>query len=360
MSIFTEQPNYTILDLGYNKSLTKALFDMQESYPTPELNNVFTSGVAPKTLISGELISSLEQQTGVVFTGKTAFDNTQTGYRLGIDSTDDLSKFYIGNTTNYLNWNGTSLTISGSLTVTTGTIGGFDIGSDYIRDAANSMGIVSTVTGGDDVRFWAGDTYANRAIAPFKITESGRLTISDLRIKGGSFDTPLGYATLAGNAYYSGGWKAIATGTAGYLHFPNDGVAAFQFYEDSNERITNGAISFNLVFSGYGVTGNPVNSLSVTNSITNSPVIISADGTDTDIDIIINPKGSGGVGIRGTAPNANAILDLQSTTQAFMPPRMTTTQRNAVSSPTAGMVVYNSTTNKLNVYTTSWEAVTSV
>lgn len=68
---------------------------------------------------------------------------------------------------------------------------------------------------------------------------------------------------------------------------------------------------------------------------------------------------SGNVVIGASTGNANAILDVQSTTKAFMPPRMTTTQRDAIPSPTAGMVIYNTTTNKLNVYTTSWEAVTS-
>ncbi|OGI60746.1 hypothetical protein A2641_00375 [Candidatus Nomurabacteria bacterium RIFCSPHIGHO2_01_FULL_37_25] len=68
---------------------------------------------------------------------------------------------------------------------------------------------------------------------------------------------------------------------------------------------------------------------------------------------------TGNVGIGTTTPNANAILDVTSTTKAFMPPRMTTTQRDAIASPTAGMVIYNSSTNKLNVYTTTWEAVTS-
>jgi len=38
---------------------------------------------------------------------------------------------------------------------------------------------------------------------------------------------------------------------------------------------------------------------------------------------------------------------------------MTTTQRNAISTPLAGIVIYNTSTNKLNVYTGSWEAVTS-
>jgi hypothetical protein len=67
--------------------------------------------------------------------------------------------------------------------------------------------------------------------------------------------------------------------------------------------------------------------------------------------------GSVGVGI--ATPNVNAILDVSSTTKAFMPPRMTTAQRDAIASPTAGMVIYNSTTNKLNVYTTAWETITS-
>lgn len=68
---------------------------------------------------------------------------------------------------------------------------------------------------------------------------------------------------------------------------------------------------------------------------------------------------AGNVGIGGTA-DADAILDLQSTTKGFLPPRMTTTQRNAISTPPAGLMVYNSTTNKLNFYNgTAWEAVTS-
>ena len=45
----------------------------------------------------------------------------------------------------------------------------------------------------------------------------------------------------------------------------------------------------------------------------------------------------------GGFPAAATILDLQSTTAAFQPPRMTTTQRNAITAA-AGMVIYNTTT----------------
>jgi hypothetical protein len=68
---------------------------------------------------------------------------------------------------------------------------------------------------------------------------------------------------------------------------------------------------------------------------------------------------SGNVGIGGTA-NAAAILDAASTTKGFLPPRMTTAQRDAITSPPAGLMIYNTSTNKLNVRTaSSWEAVTS-
>jgi hypothetical protein len=66
---------------------------------------------------------------------------------------------------------------------------------------------------------------------------------------------------------------------------------------------------------------------------------------------------SGNVGIGGTA-NAAAILDVASTTKGFLPPRMTNTQRNAIATPPAGLVIYNTTTNNLNFYNgTAWTAI---
>jgi len=70
-------------------------------------------------------------------------------------------------------------------------------------------------------------------------------------------------------------------------------------------------------------------------------------------------ESDGRIGFGTATPNARAIIDLTSTTQGFLPPRMTTAQRDAISSPPAGLMIYNTTTNKLNVYTTAWEAITS-
>jgi hypothetical protein len=59
-----------------------------------------------------------------------------------------------------------------------------------------------------------------------------------------------------------------------------------------------------------------------------------------------------------TAPDASAKLQMDSTTQGFLPPRLTTTQRDAISSPAEGLIVHNSTTHAPNFYSGSaWTAI---
>jgi hypothetical protein len=49
---------------------------------------------------------------------------------------------------------------------------------------------------------------------------------------------------------------------------------------------------------------------------------------------------SGNVGIGTTAPVASAKLEVTSTTQGFLPPRMTNAQRIAIATPAVGLCVY--------------------
>lgn len=58
--------------------------------------------------------------------------------------------------------------------------------------------------------------------------------------------------------------------------------------------------------------------------------------------------------------HASTALQVDSTTQGAAIPRMTTAQKNAISSPLEGLIVYDITLHKLCVYTGSaWETVTS-
>jgi len=55
---------------------------------------------------------------------------------------------------------------------------------------------------------------------------------------------------------------------------------------------------------------------------------------------------------------ASAIMESISTTQGFLPPRMTEVQRDAIGTPATGLVIFNTTTNQLNVFNSaSWGAV---
>lgn len=159
------------------------------------------------------LVVSTAQRT--VHIGVGQYQNDNTPFYVDVDG-----KFSLGSK---LTWDPVSatLTITGTIIATSGTIGGFDIGADYIRDAANSFGLASTVTGGDDVRFWAGATFANRGSAPFSITESGVIKTTGLGF--GAAPSP-GVTlhlrnTMPASAGFAGG---IASGTTLTATFNGD------------------------------------------------------------------------------------------------------------------------------------------
>jgi hypothetical protein len=67
------------------------------------------------------------------------------------------------------------------------------------------------------------------------------------------------------------------------------------------------------------------------------------------VPLVINASGNNVV-IGGTSSNASARLQVDSTTQGFLPPRMTTTQKLAIGTPAAGLMVYDTTLNQMSYY----------
>ena len=88
--------------------------------------------------------------------------------------------------------------------------------------------------------------------------------------------------------------------------------------------------------------------------------------TGSNLPITFAPNGyqlmyigtNGNVGIGSSPPNPSALLDLSSTAKGFLPPRMTAAQRDAISNPEPGLIIWCSnckTTGDLNVYNgTAW------
>jgi len=148
------------------------------------------------------------------------------------------------------------------------------------------------------------------------------------------------------------GSTLIGTSTNAGFKLDVNGTARVQ---STLNLLTGNAIHFTTGFTG--TSGNCIYSAgSSTLLLVNRNSIIANfynGGSDNQQCVLI------GNGISsGLPPNAaSSILDVQSTTKGFLPPRMTTTQKNAIATPAAGLVVYDTTDNKHYGYNgTTWNA----
>jgi len=83
------------------------------------------------------------------------------------------------------------------------------------------------------------------------------------------------------------------------------------------------------------------NSVAVLGTLFGTGNLLLSTGTQTDI--------------------ASAKLNVNSTTQGFLPPRMTTAQKNAIATPASGLIVYDTDLGKLCVRgAAAWETITSL
>jgi uncharacterized protein (TIGR02145 family) len=62
-----------------------------------------------------------------------------------------------------------------------------------------------------------------------------------------------------------------------------------------------------------------------------------------------------GINTDNSQPDGSAMLDVKSTTRGFLLPRMTNAERDAITGPAAGLIIYNTEERQLQVYDgTSW------
>lgn len=107
---------------SYGKSLYRLTGEESEDSLLNVINSDLNASLAAD--VQSQASSNLGGIGGAITTqatgaatqaGKTTFDNTVSGYILGVDPANGVAKFYIGSTTKYLNWDGTTLTIKGSI-----------------------------------------------------------------------------------------------------------------------------------------------------------------------------------------------------------------------------------------------------
>jgi len=95
-------------------------------------------------------------------------------------------------------------------------------------------------------------------------------------------------------------------------------------------------------YTGYGfysTINQTSGAVGVTRAIYVNPTLTSAPNFRAIESVV------GGAYFNTTSVQASAILQADSITQGFLPPRMTTAQKNAISSPASGLVVYDTTNN---------------
>lgn len=267
------------------------------------------------------------------------FDN---GTNVGIGTTSPSSLLHLSK-------NGeATLRISNTATPTETYIGSDGIGS-YLAGSSN----VVFYSGGFNERMRitsGGNVGIGTSSASEKLQVNGSvLSTSTLNSTSGSFliDHP-----------GVNSWKIGIT---------NSNTSTFSIGNDSGGSFANKILNItNSGNVGIGTTS-PIHQLSVANKIggilfgdsflefpSSGNTIVKANN-----DVIIGYSQNtvitqnGSVGIGTTTPDASALLDVSSTTQGFLPPRMTTSERDAISSPASGLMIWNTDNRQIEVFSVS-------
>ena len=227
---------------------------------------------------------------------------------------------------------------SGAWSVSLGT-GATDNGNDY----SIALGHNTDATGQRGVAIgYAAQSPQDAVSIGYLATSAAQDTVSigALSDAGGSC-TALGYNAQATGTWSTAiGWGTNASGTRSQaigLRMAATATNAYIIGVGTSVRTNSTANSFEVNFN------ESTSSIRLANS---------ADG-------FINTSGNFVFG--NNTVSGSAKLSVDSTTSGFLPPRMTTTEKNAIVAPASGLMVYDTTLGKLCVYTgAAWETITSV
>jgi len=341
----------TSTELGYLDGVTSAIqtqIDGKEATITGAATTITSSDLTASRAVTSSATGKIEVSS-VTSTELGYLDGVTSAIQTQIDGKQDV----LVSGTNIKTINSTSLLGSGDVSVQETLVSGTNIktinstsllGSGDISIAANPSG------GAGLIQFSDGSAFASDSNLFYDNTNK-RLGIAEgsptarVQIKG-SGSTSATTALLVQN---SSGTDLMKVDDGGNINLR------------SNVFVNHPTVSSRLLRLGWGSiyaedSGSEL-AIGADYSIPSSPSIILGGSTRSTGANTMQLQAINGVSVASsfTSPNSSAQLDVSSTTKGFLPPRMTTTQKNAISSPAAGLVVYDTDTNKLCCYNgTSW------
>ena len=247
----------------------------------------------------------------------------------------------------------TGITI-GTTAITSGTVGRvlFEGTGNVVQESAN---LFWDNTNG---RLGIGTSSPSRIVeiagtAPVLKITGNSVTLSAIQFTNNGGDFYVGRDNSGGSSFglnspaYSG--VINARGSYPLLLGAADKTAIYVFPTTTNVHI--GAGTTIPTDAGYKLDVNGTARFSGQVNVTTNTTI-GTDGTITNT--YLRNAFSACFGAVAYAP-ASVVLECRSTTQGFLPPRMTTTQKNAIASPATGLMVYDTTLNLISVYNgTTW------
>ena len=280
---------------------------------TMYLNSNGTVGIGTSTLT-----------TGTPLTIQGASNN---GLTIRGNSTSDRYKQFIGNGTTYtadeifLQAINTNLNILGGATGTTNWL--------TIKSTGNVL--INTTT---DAGFKLDVNGTARV--------QGQITTTTANAQFGTIGASTGEFRVDG---VNGAGYAFSVYSSSTLRFGVVGFGGVQM--PSGFTITSGSTDLTTTRLRIG-TGNSTGAINIMAQSGNTDIVSFKASNGTDQFTIKNTSGNILVGT--STDISSSKLTIQSTTQGFLPPRMTTTQKNAIASPVAGLMVYDTTLNLISVF----------
>lgn len=161
--------------------------------------------------------------------------------------------------------------------------------------------------------------------------------------------------------------SALANPSANSILGTADGTFAFISSEDIKTKLGIGTLSGNnfsaceagksMSANGSVITcqlpsslGSDDEGISITDS---NKIVVTTSGAKR---IVVGNRGK--VAMGAALPNTSAQLEVKSNSKGFLPPRMSGDQRDAITSPATGLLVYNTDDNEYNFYNgTEWTSL---